>query len=138
MPKGDRVTFSETSPWPTGADPAPQLCKETERLVTLASYAVSELFGDDELARLARFAAHLCETPTGAVSLVEAERQIFLAREGMEATETPRSTSLCAHTMLKGEVLVVPDATKEARFADFTAVTSERNLRFYRRCRKRR
>ncbi|MEM1195590.1 MAG: PAS domain-containing protein [Pseudomonadota bacterium] len=125
------MTFSVSNPWPAGADPALHLCDEDERLVTLASYAAQALSGDEELSRLARFAAHLCQTPTGAVSLVEAERQIFLASEGVAVTETPRSTSLCSHTMLKGEVLVVPDASKDARFADFVSVTSERHLRFY-------
>ncbi|MEL6738318.1 MAG: PAS domain S-box protein, partial [Pseudomonadota bacterium] len=91
------MTISELTPWPTGTNPAAHLCDEEERLVTLASYSIEELFGDDELARLARFAAHLCQTPTGAVSLVEAERQIFLASEGVAVTETPRSTSLCSH-----------------------------------------
>ncbi|MEO1730497.1 MAG: PAS domain-containing protein [Pseudomonadota bacterium] len=125
------MTFSEPSPWPNSTDPAPHLCDEEERLVTLASYSISELFGDAELARLAKFAAHLCGTPTGAVSLVEAERQIFLASEGVAVTETARSTSLCSHAMLTGEVLTVPDASKDARFAEFTSVTSERHLRFY-------
>lgn len=125
------MTFSEPSPWPTGADPEPHLCGEEERLVTLASYSISELFGDEELARLAQFAAHLCETPTGAVSLVEAERQIFLASEGVAVSETPRSTSLCSHAMMEGQVLEVPDASQDSRFANFTSVTSERHLRFY-------
>ena len=125
------LTFSQPGLWPTGADPEPQFCAEEERLVTLASYSVSKLFGDEELAKLARFAAHLCETPTGAVSLVEAERQIFLASEGVAVTETPRSTSLCATAMLTGELMVVPDATKDSRFAEYTSVTSERHLRFY-------
>lgn len=99
--------------------------------MTLASYSISELFGDEGLAKLARFASRLCETPTGAVSLVEAERQVFLASEGLSHAETPRSTSLCATAMLTGEVLVVPDATKDPRFSRYTAVTSERHLRFY-------
>ncbi|MEO0588922.1 MAG: HWE histidine kinase domain-containing protein [Pseudomonadota bacterium] len=125
------MTLSELTPWPTGADPAAHLCDEDKRLVTLASYSIEELFGDDELARLARFASHLCQTPTGAVSLVEAERQIFLASEGVAVTETPRSTSLCSHAMMEGHVLEVPDASQDTRFADFTSVTSERHLRFY-------
>ena len=125
------MTLSQPTTWPTGADPEPRFCDEGERLVTLASYSVSKLYGDDELARLARFAAHLCETPSCAISLVEAERQIFLASEGVAVPETPRSTSLCAHTMLSGELMVVPDATKDPRFADFALVTGEDHLRFY-------
>ena len=92
---------------------------------------MSELYGDEELARLVRFAAQLCNAPKGAVSLVEAERQIFLASEGVAVTETPRDTSFCAHTMLSGEALIVPDASKDPRFAEFSLVTGEEHLRFY-------
>jgi PAS domain S-box-containing protein len=130
------VTDFEPNPpeptlWPTGADPEPLLCDEAQRLVTLASYSVSDMYGDEELARLARFAARLCGTPSSAVSLVEAERQVFLASEGLTVSETPRSTSFCAHTMQSGELLVVPDATKDPRFAQFSLVTGEEHLRFY-------
>jgi len=125
------VTISQPSTWPTGTDPKPLFRDEDERLVTLASYSISELDGDDELARLARFAARLCDTPTGAVSLVEAERQVFLASEGEAVAGTPRSTSFCATAMLTGEVLVVPDASQDPRFADYASVTSDRHLRFY-------
>ncbi len=125
------MTYTQPSPWPTGAAPEAQYCAEEERLVTLASYSISELFGDEELSRLARFAAHLCETPTGAVSLVEAERQLFLASEGVAVSETPRSTSLCATAMMTGDILIVPDAAKDARFADYSSVTGEDRLRFY-------
>jgi PAS domain S-box-containing protein len=125
------VSLPQPGLWPNGNDPKAQLCVEEERLVTLASYSVSELSGDEELARLARFAAHLCEVPSAAVSLVEAERQVFLAREGIAVNETPRSTSFCAHAMMTGEVLVVPDASKDPRFAEFSLVTSDAHLRFY-------
>lgn len=129
--KVNTAPFSQPGLWPTGTDPDAQLCAEDDRLVTLASFSISELEGDEELARLARFAARLCDTPTGAVSLVERERQIFLASEGVAVSETPRSTSLCATAMLSGELLVVPDASKDSRFANYKSVTSERNLRFY-------
>lgn len=125
------VTSPTPSLWPTGADPSPDMCAEEDRLVTLASYSISELHGDDELARIARFAAHLCDTPTGAVSLVEAERQVFIAREGVTQSETPRSISMCALAMLEGTVLEVHDATQDARFAGFESVTGDQHLRFY-------
>jgi PAS domain S-box-containing protein len=127
----DTAPFPQPGLWPIGTDPDPGFDLEGERLVTLASYCVSELGGDEELARLARFAAHLCEVPSAAVSLVEAERQVFLAREGIAVEETPRSTSFCAHAMRTGEVLVVPDASKDPRFAEFSLVTSDAHLRFY-------
>ncbi|MEO0462809.1 MAG: HWE histidine kinase domain-containing protein [Pseudomonadota bacterium] len=125
------MTYSAPSLWPTGTAPATEFYAEEQRLATLASYDASALAGDPELARIARFAAHLCGTPQAAVSLVEAERQTFIASEGLDTNETPRSTSLCAHAMLKGEILEVRDATADPRFADFAIVTGAAHLRFY-------
>ncbi len=125
------MKISDPSPWPTGTAPAPSFCGEDARLVTLASFSVSELSGDKELARIAQFAAKLCGTPSAAISLVEAERQVFLAREGLEISETPRSTSFCAHAMMQPGILEVCDASNDPRFQDFTLVTGSAHLRFY-------
>ncbi|KWV91592.1 sensor histidine kinase [Erythrobacter sp. YT30] len=125
------LTADDTIPWPAGTAPDGELCAEPDRLVVMGSFKWDQLEGDEELSRIARFAAHLCETPSAAVSLVEAERQVFIAHEAMEVDETPRSTSLCAHAMLQGGVLEVRDCSKDPRFADFESVTGESHLRFY-------
>ena len=65
------------------------------------------------------------------VSLVEETRQTFIARTNFPLDELARETSICAHAMLGEGVLVVPDATRDARFADFEAVKGELNVRFY-------
>ena len=97
----------------------------------LASYGGQELVGDPELEAIARFAAKLCEAPTALVTVVEAEHQRFLARTGLDAETTPRSTSFCAHAMLQSEAMVVPDAREDERFTDNPLVTGEMGLRFY-------
>ncbi|MEL7188466.1 MAG: PAS domain-containing protein [Pseudomonadota bacterium] len=122
---------TQSTPWPIGTTPDSDLCSEPERLVVLGSFELDGLKGDEELARLARFAARLCGTPAAAVSIVEAERQVFIAHEGMDADETPRSTSLCAHAMVQGDILEVRDCTQDPRFSQFDAVTDERHLRYY-------
>ena len=99
--------------------------------MVLASFETEALQGDDELARIARFAARLCGTNSAAVSLVGAERQQFIAGEGLDVSETPRSTSLCAHTMLGSDLLEVLDTTMDKRFADFALVRGEAHLRYY-------
>jgi PAS domain S-box-containing protein len=83
------------------------------------------------LSRIAEFAAQLCEAPQAMVTLVEEDRQTFLARHNSDLTCTPRDTSICAHAMLRDEVLVVPDTTQDSRFADFSLVTGSAGLRFY-------
>jgi len=125
------LTQLPTATWPTGTSPAPSLCVEQERLSVLASFALEALEGDSELARIARFAARLCQAPSAAISLVEAENQRFLVREGLELARTPRGASLCAHTMLGAGLFEVRDAAADPRFADFDMVKSAPRIRFY-------
>ncbi len=117
--------------WPKGRAPAAAFCGEDERLSVLASYGLDALEDDPELARITAFAAQLCAAPIALVSIVEKERQRFLARVGLEVTETPRPTSFCAHAMLEAEPMVVPDARLDPRFDDNPLVTGEPHIRFY-------
>ena len=110
-----------------GASP----CDEEMRLQVLASFGLDVLEGDEELARIARFAAKLCGTPMAMVSLVEAERQRFIACEGVVEAETPRSTSICAQAMLGRGIFVVPDALSHPEYADYSYVAGPPHIRFY-------
>lgn len=105
--------------------------EEAERLQVLADHAPDSLQDDPELQAIVTFAAKLCDAPIALVSLVEHERQRFLAREGLAATESPRSTSFCAHAMLMEDTMEVADATLDPRFAHNPLVTGEPNIRFY-------
>lgn len=95
------------------------------------AYNFESLQGDPELEALVRFAAHLCEAPVALVGLLEHERFRFLARMGTDVEESPYGTSFCAHVMLGGQLMVVPDARLDPRFADNPLVTSEPFVRFY-------
>ena len=121
----------ETILWPTGKQPDPALCSEDKRLAVLAAHGTDALSGDPELTQIAQFAASLCNTPIGSVTVVEAEQQRFLAQTGLDIDSTPRSQSFCAHAMLRTTPLVVEDATKDPAFAENALVTGEANLRFY-------
>lgn len=125
------LSYSELTLWPTGTAPAPEYCGEAERLTVLASFDPDSLEGDEELARIARFAAHLCGAPSAAISLVEAERQRFIASEGLNEGETPRSTSFCATTMLNADIFEVLDTSADERFRDYALVTGPSHLRYY-------
>ncbi|GAB5348513.1 HWE histidine kinase domain-containing protein [Alteriqipengyuania sp. 357] len=102
-----------------------------DRLDELARYGIDSLEDDPELRAIADFAARLCETPSASVTIVEHERQRFLARHGMDSRETPRSVSFCAHAMEGRDLFVVPDATQDPRFADNALVTGDPHIRFY-------
>lgn len=96
-----------------------------------APYGIDELVDDEELSAICRFAAQLCNAPTALVSLVDEQKQRFLVRTGIEARETPRSTSFCAHAMLEHGLTIVPDATLDERFRDFSLVVGPQHIRFY-------
>lgn len=70
-------------------------------------------------------------TTIAAVSLVDADRQWFKSVIGMDLSETPRTQSFCSHVIQTRGVLVVNDATKDARFADNPLVTGAPGIRFY-------
>ena len=125
------MKLHESTLWPDHAAPAPAFCGEGERAKVIGAHGFNSLTEDPELAEITRFAARLCDAPVSLVTLVESERQRFLARTGVDIDETPRSTSFCAHAMMQGGLLVVPDATMDPRFADFELVTGEFGLRFY-------
>ncbi|MCB2076412.1 MAG: PAS domain-containing protein [Novosphingobium sp.] len=104
---------------------------ESLREAIVASYPTHSADAAAQLDRLASLAARLCGAPAALVSLVEKDRQVFVGRSGTELTETPRSQSFCAHAMLGDDCLVVPDATKDPRFADNPLVTGPPYIRFY-------
>ena len=76
-------------------------------------------------------AAFICGTPFATVTLIDAERQWFKSAVGLPRGEAPRGVSFCAHAILQREVLVVPDASQDPRFADNPFVTGEPHIRFY-------
>lgn len=104
---------------------------EEARLETLAAHIPDSLVDDPELDAITRFAAKLCDAPIALVSLVEERRQRFLSREGLEATETPRSASFCQFAMVGDDIMEVRDASADPRFADNVLVTGDPNIRFY-------
>ena len=105
---------------------------ETERLEALRAYDILDTAPEEAFDELTRLAAQICGVPIVLVSLVDEDRQWFKSRVGLEAESTPREASFCAHAILDpGQMLTVPDATRDPRFADNPLVTGDFHLRFY-------
>jgi PAS domain S-box-containing protein len=104
---------------------------EAERLAALRRYRILDTLPEQDFDDLALLASQVCATPMAVVSLVDAERQWFKAKVGVTATRTSREIAFCAHAILQSDLLVVPDALADERFASNPLVTAEPHIRFY-------
>jgi GAF domain-containing protein len=104
---------------------------ELARLEALRRYRILDTAPEEAFDDITQVAAFVCGTPIALLVLVDHERQWFKATVGLEASETPRDVAFCSYTILQSELLVVPDARADARFADNLLVTSFPHIRFY-------
>jgi len=104
---------------------------EAERLHALHELEVLDTPPERDFDDVVVLASRICGVPMSLVSLIDADRQWFKARVGTDAVETSRDVSFCAHAILGKDLMVVPDATVDARFADHPTVTNHPGVRFY-------
>jgi len=111
--------------------PHPLPANEADRLAELRSLHVLDTLPQEVFSHVTALAADICGSPMALITLVDEHRQWVKARQGMDITETPREQSFCTHTVLDNDrVLVVPDATRDERFADLDLVRSGQ-VQFY-------
>src|SRR5215470_15653649 len=96
---------------------APRPPDEAVRLRVLGVSHILDRCPTRQLEDLARLAASTCVTPIALIGIVGADRVLFKARVGVELSETRRELSFCSWTILGKELLVVPDALEDPRFA---------------------
>lgn len=111
--------------------PAPIPADEDERLSALRELLLLDTPPEERFDRLARFVAEQLDVPIALLTLVDGQRQWFKARVGIDATETPRDISFCGHAIMKNDVFIVEDASRDPRFSDNPLVTGEPHIRFY-------
>src|SRR5687767_12379078 len=109
----------------------PPICNDKERLAALRRYGILDTPPEQAFDDIARLVAHVCQTPVAMVSFVDEHRQWFKSEIGMGVRETPLDLSICAHAILRRDVLVVHDTLEDELFRNNPVVRGEPHLRFY-------
>ncbi len=104
---------------------------EAGRLKALRRYRILDTDPEQAFDDLALLASQVCGTPIALISLIDENRQWFKARVGLEARETSRSVSFCAHAIQQQGIFTVADALTDARFRDNPHVRGDPYIRFY-------
>ncbi|MBS0122940.1 sensor histidine kinase [Thetidibacter halocola] len=91
---------------------------EAARLRALRDYDILDSGAETGFDEVVALVSRLLDVPVALVSLVDAERQWFKARVGLDRAETPLDQSICAHAILGTELLEIPDTTRDRRTID--------------------
>ena len=104
---------------------------EEERLREILGYDSPDGSAEASLDQICLLAQSLFKVPIALVTLIGHDQQKFLAKFGVDADGTSRKDAFCTYAILDDEVLIVTDATRDARFEDNPLVTGEMHVRFY-------
>ena len=108
--------------------PAPD---ESLRLSALCALNLLDTPAEARFDRFTVLATSALGVPIALVSLLDAERQWFKSRQGLDAAQVPRSIAFCRYTIEAEGTFIVPDASQDARFADSPLVQGNPFIRFY-------
>lgn len=104
---------------------------ERRRLQALSSFLVMDTPAEEAFDNITEIASFTSGCPIALISLVDANRQWFKSRRGLDVASAERSISFCQHAILGSEVFEVPDANIDPRFRDNPLVTGDAAIRYY-------
>lgn len=111
---------------------------EQARLLALRQLDILDTPTEERFDRLARMARRLFDAPIALVTLIDQNRQWFKACSAPDGYDNPeevaREITFCGHTIAQEEILVIPDALADWRFADNPMVAGPPHIRFYAGC----
>lgn len=103
---------------------------ETARLAAMHQFAILEGAPEPALEDLVRLTAQICRAPLAALAFVDADRQWFAARLGIEPRVAPRG-ALSDMALRQADIFEVPDTMVSAEFAPDPLVAGPPHARWY-------
>ncbi|MES2645839.1 MAG: GAF domain-containing sensor histidine kinase [Bacteroidota bacterium] len=104
---------------------------EAKRLAALYRTELLDTPYEAEFDAIVLLASQVCGMPISLISLIDAERQWFKAKVGVNAEQTNRNISFCSHAILGNELLEIPDTTQDERFNTNPLVINAPSIRYY-------
>lgn len=104
---------------------------ESKRIEKLHSLKILDTLAEQEYDDIVFMVSRACKTPQANISLIDTSRQWFKASIGSTINETPREISLCSHTILEDDILIIEDTLQDERFKDNPLVLDGDKIRFY-------
>ncbi|MDT9592466.1 SpoIIE family protein phosphatase [Nocardioides zeae] len=90
--------------------------RAAEGVADAADYSI------EQLDRITRIARKLFDVPASAITLFDGDRAWFPSSQGIPTAPVPRRETFCQTTQTLGDLMVVPDARDDRRFAHLPAV----------------
>jgi sigma-B regulation protein RsbU (phosphoserine phosphatase) len=108
------------------------LVQERRRVAVVHGLGQLDTPPQERFDRITRIALSLFQVPVAEINLVDASRQFTKSPQLQgQPLSASRRDSFCDLTVQQQGILVVRDATTDARFSWKSTVTGERQLRFY-------
>lgn len=104
---------------------------ENYRLQRLRAFGILDTPAEPHFDAITKTAAHILRTPIALLNFIDDAREWCKSAWGTTRRHSKRDESICAHTLLNGNALVIPDATASRQFRDHPQVIGERAVVFY-------
>jgi GAF domain-containing protein len=110
------------------------LLNEKEQIERLAKlYKIRWEYNTPFYDKIAKLAAHICQTPIGLLTHVLRDKQEFKGSFGVDCSETPIRDSVCQYTLCNktDTPLIIPDLSTNRTFDNNSLVNNSPNIKFY-------
>ncbi len=108
-----------------------QLDDEPARMAALQRYDIVDTAPESAFDKITALIKTVLDVPIATVTLVDAQRQWFKSKQGLDVQETARDISFCTHTIQARTPMIIPDASADPRFRNNPLVTGPPHIMSY-------
>lgn len=105
--------------------------EEDLRLKAVASLELLDKPEEERFQRIVRLVRRHFQAAAGAITLLDKERAYYLAQEGLQGRQSPRSKSLCSQVVKGKQPVVIAEHSEDSQSPLYRELTQRLNLSFY-------